>query len=1119
MSDRRAVDVRVLGPLGVRVAGESVAVPGAKPRALLTVLGLNPGTLVASNILEAVLWGDDPPRTAHKALQTHVSILRRSLGEDVVVTHRTGWQLSLPSTDASDFEATARAARDTLRGGDAMAAAKQFDQALDLWRGLPELPMTPRGQAELTRWTEAHASVVDDRVDALLAGGHAADVIGGLESAIADEPLRERRWAQLCLALYRAGRQGDALEAYRRARTVLAEELGMEPGPELRRLEMAILTHDESLDVHPGRPQSGPPERGAATQPAAAPPDRAATPEPSVSAASVPAASAISANRTTLIGRRTELDQLSSLLSAHRLVTIIGPAGVGKTRLALVAADAATPDFPGGVHVVDLAPISPEFVVPAVARAAGIIDNPERPPEVALYAQLGRRSVLLVLDNCEHLIETVSSFVERLAASCPHTVVLATSRERLAAIGEHVVTVPPLALVDPETGGPKGSEAETLFLERARAVEPEFDADAELVIEICARCDGLPLAIELAAARCASLGIDGLRAGLDDRLRLLTGSRVATERHRSLRAVLDWSYNLLEPDEQTVFRRLGVFAGWFDLDAAVTIAGAAGVSDSARVVDLVGRLTEKSLLAHQHNPRGSRWRMLEVIRSYAAQQLAASGDGAAVQSRYLLWASATATRLDERLAAGQTWRSEFDLVATDLRAALARPLDQRPPTDDQSASGDQTGRSSEQRGAALALALALGRLEARTGAFTDAARDYETAMSLARTTGDANHLARAALGASNAGMLFGITQASRVALVEEALAAQGAEPDPTRVKLQSRLATELYWSPDHDRSHRLVDEAMSAAEQLADPSALAYALYAQHYVTRGPGDWERRLHLADRLMRCARQSGETQLELAGMAAHTVDLMESGDLTGMDASIAALEVAADRLDHPEFRWYAAMYRLVRALVAGRFDDADDLADLATTAAERAPEFSVGLYFAESVTDLRKLDEPGLLLRAARLRAMASRFPHVLVWRCLAVLNDLSRGDRASARAGAADLVHALLSQQVKDGHWLVGCCLLAEAVAELPDVELAEPLLLALRPFGDNFAVAGRVGAFRGSVWYPLGLLALATGDADQAARDLTAAVEAHERIDAGPFHRRSVTALERARRGTTTQRA
>jgi predicted ATPase/DNA-binding XRE family transcriptional regulator len=373
--------------------------------------------------------------------------------------------------------------------------------------------------------------------------------------------------------------------------------------------------------------------------------------------------------RTSFIGRGREQATILAALADSQVVSLIGPGGVGKTRLAARAGEAAADRYPQGVAFVDLVPVQPGFVGQAVAALLGVTEGPGRSLDTALHEHLGRGRSLLILDNCEHLLGVVAAFAEKLLADCAELTVLVTSRERLAIPGERSVTVPPLSLVGGGADGTAGSEAEALFIDRARASDPGFAAPRTVVSAVCARLDGMPLAIELAAARSAALGADGLLAGLDDRLRLLTGSRGAQERHRSLRAVLDWSHDLLDDDERAMFRRAGGFAGGFDLDAA------AAVSDGASrgvVADLVGRLADKSLLTRRRGPDGSRWQMLETIRAYALDRLADSGEADRVRAAQLSWAGSAAADLERRAEAGRPWRAGFDAVADDLRAALGR---------------------------------------------------------------------------------------------------------------------------------------------------------------------------------------------------------------------------------------------------------------------------------------------------------------------------------------------------------------------------------------------------------------------------------------------------------------
>ncbi len=357
----------------------------------------------------------------------------------------------------------------------------------------------------------------------------------------------------------------------------------------------------------------------------------------------------------TFVGRDAERAVVLAAVGEARLVTLLGPGGVGKTRLAAVVAGDAVALFPSGGAFVDLVPVRGGFVARAVATTLGVTEGSHQPLEEAVAARLGTGRWLLVLDNCEHVIDEAAAFAERVLAACPGTRVLVTSRERLGVPGERSVLISPL---------PLGSDAERLFGDRALAADPQFLAEPAVIAELCARLDGMPLAIELAAARGASLGATGLLAALEDALRLLSGGRGGDERHRSLRAVLSWSYDLLGEEEKALFRRLGVFVGTFDMDAAAAVGG-----DRAGVADLLGRLVDKSLVVHLRG-RVGRWRLLETVRAFALDQLSAAGEEDKTRANHLRWAAAAASTAEGRLG-DAAWREDFDAMAADLRAALA----------------------------------------------------------------------------------------------------------------------------------------------------------------------------------------------------------------------------------------------------------------------------------------------------------------------------------------------------------------------------------------------------------------------------------------------------------------
>jgi len=367
---------------------------------------------------------------------------------------------------------------------------------------------------------------------------------------------------------------------------------------------------------------------------------------------------------TQFVGRDLERALLVGALRDGRLVTLHGPGGVGKTRLAVEVARAAGSSFPSGQMFVDLIPVRVGYLAQSVAAALGVSERPRESLEEALAARLGDGRFLLVLDNCEHVIDAAAGFAERLLSACPGVRILATSRERLGIRGERTVRLGPL---------PLGSDAEILFGDRASVADPEFAADPAAVAEICARLDGLPLAIELAAARIPALGVGGVLAGLDDCLRLLSGGRGTDGRHHSLRAVIGWSYDLLDNEERSFFRHLAVFAGTFALNAAVAVTSAGGRPKAA---DLLGRLADKSLVVHQRGTPG-RWRLLDTMRAFATDRLRANGEEARARERHRAWFAAHATDL-ERPIGGQG-RIEFDAVACDLRARHSAATSNRRP--------------------------------------------------------------------------------------------------------------------------------------------------------------------------------------------------------------------------------------------------------------------------------------------------------------------------------------------------------------------------------------------------------------------------------------------------------
>jgi predicted ATPase/DNA-binding SARP family transcriptional activator/tetratricopeptide (TPR) repeat protein len=608
------VRVAILGALLVADdAGRPVEVGGARLRALLTRLALDPGRAVGVDALVEDLWGDTPPADRLNALQSLVSRLRRALPGAPVESGPTGYRLALgpDRVDALEFERLADAGRQAL-AADPAAARRLLTEALALWRGPALADAAGRSWAEdaKARLDERRLAATEDRIDAELElGGHAA-VLPELAALARDHPLRERIRGQHVRALYAAGRQADALAAYEDVRRLLAEELGVDPSPALQQIQLRVLR---------------------------------AAPEPQPAAAP---RTNVPAQLTSFVGRDADLAEVTGLLDRHRLVTLVGPGGAGKTRLAGETAVRVLAGFPDGAWLAELAPVTGGAEVPqAVLAAIGLAETGPREPGQPAASQadamtrlvdlLAGRCALIVLDNCEHLIESAARVAAELLARCPRLRILATSREPLGITGEALAPVAPLGLppADATPAQALRHPAVTLLADRVAAVRPGFQVNDETVapvIEICRRLDGMPLAIELAAARMRSLPVTEVAARLDDRFRLLTGgSRAALPRHQTLRAVVAWSWDLLTSAEAALADRVAVFPGGITPDAARAVC-AGGPVAAVEVPDLLAALTDKSLL-QQMPGLEPRYRMLETLREFGTERLAVTGDVAAVK--------------------------------------------------------------------------------------------------------------------------------------------------------------------------------------------------------------------------------------------------------------------------------------------------------------------------------------------------------------------------------------------------------------------------------------------------------------------------------------------------------
>ena len=601
-----ACEVRLLGPVQVLRAGREIRVGGPRPRAVLALLVLEAGRVVPAGRLAEEVWRGSPPPGAAKTLRSYVSRLRAVLNPDATLAARGGgYVLSIEPglVDAVRFERLAGAGQAALAGGEAAVAAARFRQALGLWRG-PALADVCEVEAlarEAARLEEARLAVVEGRIEADIGLGRHGEVIGELEGLVGEYPVRERLWRLLVLALYRAERQADALAAYRRARDLLAGELGLEPGEELRRLEQAVLRQEV---------------------PAAPPPARGNLPAP----------------LTSFVGREQDLARLDGLLGEARLVTLSGTGGTGKTRLAVEAGARVAGRVPDGVWLAELAGIAdPGLVAAQVMGALGVRQAGDVPVLEALIWRLRAAELLLVLDNCEHLLDACAQLAGALLRAAPGLRVLATSREPLGLPGEVIYPVRPLGL-PPETAGAREAgqaAAVRLFLDRgsaARGGSAGEVAPVAVAERICRTLDGLPLAIELAAARLGTLSAAEIEARLADRFRFLAYRRpVADPRHQALRAAMDWSYDLLSAEERRVLGELSVFAGTFGLAQAAEVCSA---GDQAAALEVVDRLAGKSLVAADPAGDGTRYRLLDTVRHYAAGRLAEAGGTEAARDRH-----------------------------------------------------------------------------------------------------------------------------------------------------------------------------------------------------------------------------------------------------------------------------------------------------------------------------------------------------------------------------------------------------------------------------------------------------------------------------------------------------
>ncbi|MCP2243858.1 BTAD domain-containing putative transcriptional regulator [Lentzea aerocolonigenes] len=632
------MQIGILGPFEVRADDGALAdVPGARLRGLLVALALSPGRVVSKAALVDWIWGKNPPVDAVNALQRLVSRLRKAVPGAVVEALTDGYRLTVDpdAVDAVRFErlgAQARNDQGPLR-------VQRLRDALELWRGPAMqdvgLQDSEAFEAAATRLDALRLATTEDRFEAEISLGHGAGLVTELTDLVAAHPVREKLVAALMRALVAAGRNSEALQAYQRAREALADELGVDPSPELSALHVALLRGEVEQQKENRKTN-------------------------------------LRAELTSYVGKETDVAAVRDLVADHRLTTLTGPGGSGKTRLATETARTLLDDLPDGVWLVELAAIGTDGDV-AQATLSGLglrdallgeVSNVE--PADRLVAAIRDRNTLLVLDNCEHVIEAVAALAHRLLGECPRLRILATSREPLSITGEALWPVEPLAL----------PAAVQLLRDRAIAVRKDLAVDERTLERVCTALDGMPLAIELAAARLRTMSVDQLADRLDDRFRLLTGgSRTALPRHRTLRAMVDWSWELLTDAERVVLRRLSVFAGGASLEAAERVC-TGDLVEEHEVLELLTALTEKSLLVAS-GEGAPRYRMLGTIKEYGAQRLEEAGETELARQTHLAYFTELAETAEPRLRRAEQleWlamlKAEHDNIGSAMRGALA----------------------------------------------------------------------------------------------------------------------------------------------------------------------------------------------------------------------------------------------------------------------------------------------------------------------------------------------------------------------------------------------------------------------------------------------------------------
>ncbi len=902
------VEIRLFGPLRVTNDGASdVALSSAREGALLALLAVNAERTLTSDELIDIVWGDELPADPKHALQSAMSRLRKTLvgghDGDIVLTDALGYRLAdSVGTDLARFDELLDQAR-RLMGDEPDRARMLFEEAIVLSaeRPLADFAYDDWALPHIAALTEARFTALGDRIELDLRLGHSREVVPELQRLVAEQPLRERFRAQLMVALYRSGRQDAALAEFAEATRKLGEELGVEPSTELKRLEQAILDQDPGLDPEP----DGDGVAGAGLGPAR-----------SQRRGNLPV------QLTSFIGRTADLEVLHDLVGEQRLLTLTGPGGTGKTRLAIELAGEIQDWHPDGIWFVDLADISSDDQVwTAIGSVRGVREQETGDLATVVARHIGSDRALLVLDNCEHVVVGAASATERLLIECPDLRVVTTSREPLKAAGEVVWHVTPLRVPQPASNVTSedlaGVDAAGLLVDRLTAMDPGFVLDevtAPAVARICNAVEGIPLALELAAARAAAIGVVEVSELLANRLDLLDGGRrTAIDRHQTYEATVRWSYDLLEIQEQQFFRSLSIFRGGFEMAGAEKVSGASADS----IPTLIARLSEASLITRDTIAVATgRYRMLEPVRQAATKLLVESGEEPIVQAAHLAYYDKLASRASLGLRSHDqaSWTTMVQADRANLVVAFEHST----------ASGDAE--------TALIIASALAPYMQIRGQLTEGRR-----------------------------------------LVSDAVGV-GTGSNELRATAFTDLAHLSFFQCDYSQMAEYADQALELIDPEDSPVPAAGALAAQGLAALKHGDRFRAHQLLEQSLSLYEQEGDTWG--AGTALSYLGLvsLDEGDMA------AAQKNYEDSLEHLRGRgesWVTAFAMCALgnlARVAGDTDLADSLLTEALSMSQRIDD-AWGIARAEAFLARLRIDEGELAPAAPLLADSLERFVHM------------------------------------------------------------------------------------------------------------------------------------------------